>query len=114
PPPNPMIFSPALKDRTREPVAAISPEKSDPIIDARGLNKPVKNLMKNGLPESTWQSLLFTVVARTLISTSLSFGVGMSSSFMHKSPGRPYFVCTAAFIFNRVYYENFSYEIIQS
>ena len=39
-----------------KPVAAISPVKSVPMIDARGLNNPVKSLIKNGLPESTWQS----------------------------------------------------------
>src|SRR5258708_5366492 len=54
--------------------------------------------MKNGLPESTWQSVLFTVVAYTFISTSSSFGVGISSSLIVRSPGKPYFERTAAFI----------------
>src|SRR5262249_50080917 len=101
-----MILSPALKDRTAEPTFSISPAKSDPIIDDRGLNNPVKSLIKNGLPERTWQSLLFTVVACTLINTSSSLGVGMLSSFMHKSPGRPYLVRTAAFILHFVITHN--------
>jgi chromosomal replication initiation ATPase DnaA len=62
------------------------------------INNPVKNLMKNGLPESTWQSLRFTVVANTFINTSSSFGVGISSSLIVRSPGNPYFERTAAFI----------------
>jgi len=54
--------------------------------------------MIKGMPESIWQSVLFTVVAYTRINTSLSFGVGSSSSFMVSTPGEPYFVRTTAFI----------------
>src|ERR1700757_585952 len=93
-----MTLSPTLNERTVEPTAAICPAKSEPIIDFRGFNSPVKSLMKNGLPESTWQSVLFTVLANTFISTSSSFGIGMSSSLIVRSPGKPYFERTAAFI----------------
>src|SRR5438309_9348690 len=94
-----MILSPVLKEPTDEPMAAISPAKSEPVTKARGVNSPVKSLMIRGLPDNTWQSLLFTVVACTLITTSKGLGVGMVSSCIPKSPGRPYLVCTAAFIF---------------
>ena len=93
-----MILSPVLNACTAEPVVAISPAKSDPMMDDRGLNKPVNSRIMNGLPESTWQSVLFTVVACTLISTSSSLGIGTSISFMERSPGKPYEERTAAFM----------------
>src|SRR4051794_30387933 len=93
-----MTLSPDLNDCTEEPTASISPAKSEPMIDDPGLNSPVNSRMTNGLPERTWQSVLFTVVACTLMSTSSFFGIGMSSSFMDRSPGKPYVERTAAFI----------------
>jgi hypothetical protein len=71
-PPNPMILSPGLKAFTAEPVDSTSPVKSDPIIDSRGLKKSCKNMHEQRFTGKTWQSLLFTVLACTLISTSFS------------------------------------------
>jgi hypothetical protein len=67
--------------------------------------------MRSGLPERTWQSVLFTVVACTLIRTSSSFGTGTLRSFTLRSPGKPYLVRTAAFIF--VFYVNNDVKVLQ-
>ena len=56
-----------------------------------------------GLPARKPQSVRFTVVARTLTRTSLSFGVGFSTSEIRTTSGGPYLVRTAAFIYSSVY-----------
>jgi hypothetical protein len=50
------------------------------------------------------QSYVVTVVANTLMSTSLFLGVGFSTSLSWRTSGGPYFSYTIAFIFNPFYY----------
>src|SRR5262245_23188000 len=96
--PNPITLSPTVNDWTSLPIASTSPAKSQPVTVSFGLSRPVKNLMKNGLPVSTWQSLRFTVVANTRIRISLSFGTRISTFLILSTSDEPYLVRNSVFI----------------
>jgi hypothetical protein len=71
---------------------------ADPLDDSRKLTpenrhpwseQPGEEPIDKGLAARKAQSVRFTVVARTLTSTSLSLGVGLSTSVMRTTSGGP-------------------------
>ena len=79
-PVSPKTWSPSLNSFTSLPTASIFPANSVPGIGFFGLVSPVKNLPINGRPFRIMPCAAVAVVAYTLISTSLSLGVGFSTS----------------------------------
>src|SRR5213594_3133814 len=104
-PVNAKTWSPGLNSFTAVPTDSISPASSCPSIFLLGPLKP-NPIRASGhsqigiLNFRSSQSPAVTVAAWTLIRTSLSFGVGLSTSLSWRTSGGPYFVHTIAFIFN--------------
>lgn len=68
------------------------------MIRITGLKKKSVTGPKPGSKRRILESPIWTVVALTLISTSLSSGEGLGTSFNLSTSGGPYFVHTIAFI----------------
>ena len=80
------------------PTASTTPANSHPSTVAFGLWIPLKSRTKNGRPDRNPQSVRFTVVTRTLTSTSCSPAVGFAMSARRTTSGGPYRVWMAALI----------------
>ena len=85
----PKSSSPASNSVTAEPTASTTPASSLPRIGRLGRRRPVKTREKNGCAARQPQSDRFTVVARTRISISSSFGTGFSTSASRSTSGGP-------------------------
>src|SRR5262245_38996236 len=94
----PKTWSPGVNSVTAGPVVSISPATSVPRIFHLGRGKPLMNRLKNGWPRRTPVSVRFTVVARTLIRTSLSLGTGRWTSSSRRTSGGPYLSKATALI----------------
>ena len=79
-PVDPKTSSPFLNSFTFFPTASISPANSVPSIGFLGFVKPTKIRPKYGLPFRYIGSSMPTTTANIFISTSLSLGVGFSTS----------------------------------
>src|SRR5437660_10643096 len=95
-------WSPFLNRVTSLPVDSISPANSWPRIFLLGALMPNPILRrsfhsKGSLRPRSSQSPIATDAAWTLTRTSLSFGVGFSTSLSSRTSGGPYFVQTIAF-----------------
>ena len=96
---SPKTASPGANAQTLVPTASTSPASSLPRMIARGRRRPLNGLATSGSPRRKPQSVRFTVVARTRISTSSYAGTGLGrSSRRRTSSGGPYLVCTLAFM----------------
>src|SRR6266571_8356056 len=102
-PVNAKTWSPFINSLTALPTDSISPANSCPSIFFLGLLNPnpirKKSFHNRGsLRLRSSQSPFVTVAAWTLISTSLSLGLGFSTSLSCRTSGDPYPVHTIAFI----------------
>ena len=85
----PNTRSAAEKRITLGPIDSTTPANSVPRIVARGRTGPVSVRMKNGFPARIPQSVRFTVVAYTRTNTSPGPTIGVGTSVIWTTSGRP-------------------------